>query len=386
MSKIDLSPIILQDSKGRILAKALYKKKPSPRCPNPYWKMKISGQKGTINLGRLSRDKVLPKMKQILSKKQIKKGTVEYLLRGFFNYKKNGDWGESTATGHKNDIKRIVPIIGQVMLPKLQQRHLDLLKTKLLKHPYSKRTINKTLGFLSSAIKWGRMKGITIPHLELKRLSLKKGEYVNNHYTPTKEEIEQVFWAIEDETFQKMFFLWWILGSRSSEVLNISWEEIVYDEKHEFYIAPLNGKTGERNGYLHPNEFNLLKDLSSEHTGLLFADLSTNGASKRIKDICQKMGVPEFTPHGLRRAAANNLFGKVSNRVYTEIMGHSIQTFWKCYKDVNEDEKMEALRTIERPISIFGRYYASSKPLQTPTTSTEASKTPIWHTIHSEGW
>ena len=93
MSEIDLSPILLLDSNEKLLAKALYKKKPSPRCLKPYWKMKIPGQKEAINLGRLSREEVLPKMKQILSKtKQIKKGTVEYLLRGV------SDRGETVLT------------------------------------------------------------------------------------------------------------------------------------------------------------------------------------------------------------------------------------------------------------------------------------------------
>lgn len=352
MSKLELSPVILQNEKGEQIAKALYKKKPSKRCPNPYWKMKIQGQDKHINLGRFPRSEVLSQMKAILStENQVKKGSVEYLLRGFFNHKrKSGDWSERTIIGNKNDIERIIPIIGQLMLPSLKQKHIDILQDKLIKN-YAKRTVNRTISILSSAFNWGRKKGIRIPHLDLKKLKLKKGEYVNNHYTPTEDELEKVFWAIEDKELQQMFLLWWVLGSRSNEILNITWENITYEERTKLYVVQLDGKTGKRNGYLRPTEYELLLQISPKDTGSLFANISTNNASTKIKQICRKLGVNEFTPHGMRRAAANKLFGKVSERVYSEIMGHSTQTFWRNYNDVSEDEKMDALLSVESPIS-----------------------------------
>ena len=275
MSELDLSPIILQNEKGGQIAKALYKKKPSKRCPNPYWKMRICGQEKDINLGRLPRSNVLKQMKKILGElNQVKKGSIEYLLRGFCNHKrKSGDWSERTIVGNKNDLDRIVPIIGQIMLPIIEQKHIDLLKEELLEN-YAKRTVNRTVGLLSSAFLWGRKRSIKIPHLDLKRLKIKNDEHVNNHYTPTEEELKKVFWAIDDEKLQQMYLLWWVLGSRSSEILSIKWEDIIYDEKMGFHVVQLDGKTGTRNGYLRPDEYALLLQISSKHTGSLFENLS----------------------------------------------------------------------------------------------------------------
>ena len=343
MSEVDLSPICLYDSSGDLIAKAFYKKKPSKRCPDPYWKMRFQDKKEFLNLGRMSRDKVLIRMKEIVAKETVEKGSVEYLLRGFFNYKlESGDWkSEKTWVGVDNDIGRILPILGQEMLLVLKQTHIDNL-VEFLKRKYAKRTINKTLGTLSSAVIWGRKMGLDIPYLNFKRLKVKKDEYENNHYTPTEEEVDQVFEAIEDDTLKRTFFILEKTGARLSEVLNLSHENTQYIAKKGLYRLKLDGKTGDRLSFLTPEEFEILKDFLLCKRDYFFSQQDLNNIATKIKRVCRKVGVEEFTPHGLRRAMANKLYGKVSPREYVKLMGHSVETFWRCYYDMSEEDLMDA--------------------------------------------
>lgn len=203
----------------------------------------------------------------------------------------------------------------------------------------SNRTINLECDYLSAFFKWCRK----IYNLDI-NIKIEKLKYQRPiPKIPTFEEIIKIIENAE-EFYRTIFLFLYALGLRFSEMANLKWEDIDYNNK----TVTIYGKGGKIRRLPLPNI--ILESLNNIEKKSEYIFPSQKGTGK-IKDIRKaiKRAIRranlniKITPHQLRHAFATHLMSKNINiRIIQKLLGHKAITTTEFYTHVTTEHLKEA--------------------------------------------
>ena len=219
------------------------------------------------------------------------------------------------------------------------------------------RTVRGDLVSLRHAWRVGMERGL-IPVGALPNLPLRINEksYVYNHRTPTPKEVARVVAKLPPESALMVQFLA-ATGARVGELISLRRDQI--DVKKG--VIRLDGKTGPRDFPLTEGLLRLVAGrLDGTHTPLIVP--TVDHPQQRLRYVltraCDALGVPVFTPHGLRRMAVDRMArAGVEPAVAASITGHDPVVMLKHYRVVTDDDLRHAaqLADLGRVIRLTAR-------------------------------
>lgn len=215
----------------------------------------------------------------------------------------------------------------------------------------SKRTINKTLSYLSSFLRWAAENDHCDEiHFRITGFPARQTKpEIKRPLTPRQISL---LYDCTDEQYKLIFLLMADMGLRRSEALFLKAEDV--DEYHE--TINVTGKGGRQRSipFLSDRFANeLLKALDVRQTGYLSVSPKTgkpfNAARKWLLRAAKKAGIDQHIhPHLLRHSCLSNLAMKgMSPHALQQIAGHAnIETTNKIYVHIRHDFVSEEARKI----------------------------------------
>ncbi|MCK6524885.1 site-specific integrase [Myxococcota bacterium] len=178
-----------------------------------------------------------------------------------------------------------------------------------------------------------------IPNRPLPSLKLRIDPkvYVANHRTPTEEEVTRALAELPSEVALTVQLLA-ATGARLGEVIGLRRNDL--DRARG--TLRLDGKTGPRGFPVTEGLLSLLSDrLDGTDAPVLHFDVKEPRGLIRVQisRACARAGVPEFTPHGLRRMAVDRMArAGVEPSVAASITGHDPNVMLQHYRAVSDDD------------------------------------------------
>ena len=230
----------------------------------------------------------------------------------------------ATASDYRYTVNaHIIPILGMLRTDEVTQVHLnDFIQT--MSGKMGKATVNKTIRYLRSILRWGKRNGNLITDLEFRflRCAESKKRYLELN------EIEEVLKHAGD--YRLLILTAIHTGMRSGEIFNLHWEDIDFSERIIHIINRDDFHTKSYKIRIVPMTETLTEELShvsgGSQKGLVFPKpdgtrrVNIRGA---IEGIVRKSGV-KFTLHDLRRTFASHVsFNGRDLGGVQKLLGHS---------------------------------------------------------------
>lgn len=271
------------------------------------------------------------------------RATVAELL-GAWRASLNGrsDIRPHTLTSYRCNSQRIGSTIGTVALVRLDRLALDQYRDQRLRARAATATIALELRVLHIAWTWGRQIRLC-PDRDLPRTPLKvKG--VRDKRTPTPGEVATVISRLQG-WHRIGILLLYATGARIGEVAALRCADLDMNRSR----VTLTGKTGTRVVPLAPSVLDELRAWSrgTPEAPLLGKRLSTivAGLPDALAAACEATGIARFTPHGLRRAAADRLLrAGVDIGTAAALLGHTPQVMLTHYRKATDEDLEGAVR------------------------------------------
>lgn len=344
---------------SKLLAVATVKKKPSKRCPDPYWMMRICTQYKSkriiINLGRYPRAQVLEKMLEAYQGQKSKDNPTSKLPSFSAKYPIDillDEWykryvlARSPKSGIRKEfqlspftIRNYTTCINQL---KTHGGYIDLASWTIgdfedlkiaLQQRYAPRTVHLAIAVLRRAIQWAEKREKPIRKIDLENKRPPRSQHVGNDRTPTAEEAKRIFDSIGASFFKIIYLLCWKTGARIGEIVDLEWDRI--EEDSDGALLHLVGKTGARVVPIDHFTYQMILEFFEDQRqkGRLFGAHYRTNASGRLAEICKNLKIKPFTMHGLRRLRSDTLFrSNIEPAVYEALMGHSVRIAVEAYR------------------------------------------------------
>lgn len=274
-----------------------------------------------------------------------------------------GDFAERSLAIRTQQSRSIAAELSGVKLDRLDYQALIGYRNRRLQKA-APATVQGEFVALRAAWGWARKAG-HIENVELPRVPLK---VVPRRETPPPKRAAIVA--------ASMHLTGWVLlavqllegtGCRLGEITGLTWDRVDLEREQ----IRVTGKTGPRIVPLPPSLVAILAAIPKGE-GRIF---TTSRPGVRIHAVltraCKTAGVPHFSPQGLRKAAVIRLIrGGVDLATEAKMMGHSIETAFKHYYELDEEIRRDAVRSAglgeqgtpstSRPVSrrrVFRRIY-----------------------------
>ncbi|MCT7432690.1 site-specific integrase [Arcobacter lacus] len=272
----------------------------------------------------------------------------EVFIKMHFDNLPNTAW---TATKKKHYEKYIKKYIGNKKVTSIKQMHIkDCIKSQE-DEGLAPRTVKTTLELLNPVFKeaianrlidFNPCTGISVKVPKTKKTVLMASDQLANIY----KAIHQVF---ENNPYYLSFYLFALQGRRKSEILNLKWEKIDFENNRYILEDTKNGE--HQMFFLPPNIKNeLLKFRDS--FGWVYSSSSKQGnriiniekQTKKLKDL-----IPNFTLHYMRNVIVSAMAEQgVSATLMSGALGHNNTSTLSKYLSLNHVEgSIVANKTIE---------------------------------------
>lgn len=157
------------------------------------------------------------------------------------------------------------------------------------------------------------------------QVQVKEDDRVYNDHTPTRAEVEAVLKHCKDGTYRALLLMY-CTGGRHAEITGLTWDRVNLQAR----TATLKGKTGKRTVPLPTQALEeLLTTPEEQRVGRV---MGPRPVGEQIKSACARAGVPEFTPHGVRRLVVDLLYGSTDPGTASKLLGHSPLVAMKHYR------------------------------------------------------
>ncbi|MFK7929190.1 MAG: tyrosine-type recombinase/integrase [Myxococcota bacterium] len=261
-----------------------------------------------------------------------------------------------TVRFYEGSAKRLMPAVEHAPLVDMNEAWVMAVRAQLL-GDFAVRTVKADLKFLRQAIVWGRRQGLDVPDLSVRAAQTFKGRkakaHVNNHRTPTEEEVGRLYQSMRRSGTKLAMYIMWQTGCRVGEAGALWWRDIQRDADGH-WVHFREGKTGPRITPITAEAYAELLSYRPEDAGEdagLFRKPSQVSANTgaAIAVACQARGrnIEPFTSHGLRRLFTDRCIrARVDIATYADIAGHSIETALKHYRTVTVDDRIAALHRL----------------------------------------
>lgn len=228
---------------------------------------------------------------------------------------------------YKGQIKYLSKSLGAVLVEELDRDTLtDYVRARRVTS--STRTVKLELDRLEAAWEWGRKRGhapsrdLDVPEIAV--------EPVRNRYTPTRPEILKVIERLAGWS-RRCVVLLAATGARLGEIADLTWADVDL-RRLELH---LDGKTGKR---VVPISTDVVRELGAPgRPNELVHGAAASTVRCNLLDVleeaCAAAEVHRITPHGLRRAAVDDLYDSgVLPDVEAAGLGHSVNTAIRHYR------------------------------------------------------
>jgi integrase len=230
--------------------------------------------------------------------------------------------------------------LGGVALQRLDQTAIDRYR-RTAKNARS--TIARDLKALRAAWAWGQSRDL-VPQrpLPTTRVEVRNSDRVYNRYTPTVAEVAAVhdhLAASSRPWTARAVRLLWATGCRPGEIARLTWEHV-----GDGFVT-VTGKTGERRVPLHPQVVEEMEAWPRLRTVVGIGQQTMLGRLHvHIEKACTALGLPRWSPYGLRRAASDALYRSgVDPSSAAATLGHSPQTAMAHYRQVTDADMRGAV-------------------------------------------
>ena len=251
-----------------------------------------------------------------------------------------GDTALRALTKHcyLSRLLRLRRLLSHVFVTGMNRAALQEYLAKRIEEGAALRTIRGEFISLSHAWRIGIEREL-IPNRPLPSLKLRIDPkvYVNNHHTPTQDEVTRVLAELPSEVALTVQLLV-ATGARVSEVIGLRRNDL--DRARG--MLRLDGKTGPRDFPATEGLLSLIGDrLDGTDAPVVHFDVSEprNLIRVQLSSACARAGVPRFTPHGLRRMAVDRMArAGVEPSVAASITGHDPNVMLQHYRAVSDDD------------------------------------------------
>ncbi len=212
-------------------------------------------------------------------------------------------------------------------------------------------TIATELVALGAAWRWGVREGLVSgegPDCKVVRAHEVEAT-ARERYTPTADEVSRALACLDGWTHDFLTVLW-LTGARRGEVSALTGASV--DDARG--VLRLRGKTGARDfPLLDPLAAALAPWREGKAPGARLWPVTEGSVGStlgsHIARACKAAGVPYFTPHGLRRAAVDNLLrAGVDVGTAAALLGHSPAVMLKHYRRASEADVANAAAVLGR--------------------------------------
>ena len=244
----------------------------------------------------------------------------------------------STKRGYLSRLLQLRRHLGHVPVSGMNRAALQGYLTKRMEEGAALRTIRGELISLRHAWRIGVEREL-IPNRPLPTLTLRIDPkvYVANHRTPTPDEVTRALAELPSELALTVQLLV-ATGARVGEVIGLRRDDL--DRARG--TLRLDGKTGPRDFPVTEGLLSLIGDrLDGTDAPVLYFDVKEPRSLVRVQLLraCNRAGVPEFTPHGLRRMAVDRMArAGVEPSVAASITGHNPNVMLKHYRAVSDED------------------------------------------------
>lgn len=367
-------PVVLEVG-GKTLATAYARRPPGRRTGTEHWAWVVhyvdaeTGKPVQRSVGRIAPELVgtaLAEFYQDINPAAVRPDgsgvdTVGELLRAYFAHLESRQetddaLAERTLLFYLGSAKRLSKVVDNTPLQDMSEPWVMLVRGTLL-GTYAVRTVKADLKFLRQANVWGLRQGLAIPDVSVRNAQTFKGrkaqERVNNHRTPTEEEVQRLYHSMKRSGTKLAMYLMWQTGCRVGEAGVLSWGSIRRDADG-CWVHFKEGKTGPRVTPITAEAYAELlsykpKEASSGTRLFRKPSQVARNTGAQIAVACQVQGrnIEPFTSHGLRRLFTDRCIrAKVDIATYADIAGHSIETALKHYRTVTVDDRLAALHRL----------------------------------------
>lgn len=287
--------------------------------------------------------------------------TLDILIKQWSQeYRDRRDISSGSKDTSLRAMRHVSRLLAGVRLDGIDQATIDEYRDKRLEEGAAPSTILLEYRRLVQAWNWGKKRRYcsgTLPELTVV-------EYrAYNHYIPTDEEVEKVIaltsrWTITRSRYTSIFLLIaYLTGARLNEIATLTWADVNLERKTLTLKRKRNvGRNRGRDVYLQtiPIPQRLVDRLaawkdevpSEPDDSVLTVGRKTahTHIRVRINRACERAGVPEFTPHGLRYAAIRR-FKRAGVPVgdAAEYFSHSPVIMLRIYDEVEPEDLQNAV-------------------------------------------
>ena len=244
--------------------------------------------------------------------------------------------------------KHIVRHMSAVLLTRLTMREMESFRDARLKEGAATQTTHHDITILRRAWKWARPLGLCPDHpLPAPKLEVSP---TRDKYTPTRDEFWLVLDALEGWP-RLMVEILGNTGARVGEGAALRWCDIDFKAGKVRIEQPKKSKK-ERYRYVPltaPLESSLKEwgvgHMSSRILPVSFDTARTSITQRWLKPTCERVGVPYFTPHGIRRMVIDQLYESGNDPgTVGKMMGHCEKVALKYYRQARHSDMERAVR------------------------------------------
>ena len=233
----------------------------------------------------------------------------------------------------------IKPYIGNDKIINIRQMHIKKIIKEQEKMGLAPRTVKQTLEVLIPAFKdaminrlieYNPCEGIKIKLPKTKKI-------VSNAVNRLKEIYLAIQVAFKDDPFYKAFYLFALQGRRKSEILNLKWEDVSFDENYYILRDTKNDETQKM--YLPNNIKALLLEIKPFGKEYVFTSRITGGKLINIDWTTQKLKKilgDDFNIHYMRNVVTSAMGDVGIEAIYQSgALGHGDLTTINKYSTLN---------------------------------------------------
>lgn len=253
--------------------------------------------------------------------------------------------------------RALVAQLGDVQVERLTLAQLDSYVSTRRAHGCRKKgeegrgiasmTISRELRILREAWTWGRGRGYT-PDRDLATPKVSNAPE-REHPTPTPEEVVLLLGGLSGWPYLAVRILA-ATGLRLGELATLRRDHIRVDG--DVVWLDVSGKTKERPVPVFGPVARELRAIAGEE-GLVLPMAPGSVATLlpiRMREACEEVGIPAYTPHALRRMAVDRLYTSGADvGASAKMLGHSPEVALKHYRNARTAEVIEAARTLSGP-------------------------------------
>lgn len=339
-----------------------------PGADSPHWYWRATrpvggGKRVTVWTGRLPRAEAITAVSEVVASgeasrpppsDEVEITTFGHLLAywagAMAERGEAGDLAHNSVKHYRNAAKHLNRVVGHVHLDRFDATHLQVYRDRQLAGGRAPKTIGNDLGVAHAAWRWGQDRGLC-DNRSLGRVRLNAKARVYNHYTPTRGELWRAVDALEERygdshpQYGQIIRFLAATGMRIGEACALTVAD-VHMGRRTARVA--GGKTPRTVPLAAPALEVLVEAIGDRQDGKVWPGrpwtLQT-ATAQALRDLpWDELGLPRFTPHGIRRMVVVDLLSAgVDPAVEARIIGHSPEVAMRFYREVRREHMDEAL-------------------------------------------